>query len=44
MEIEEFVEKKKELYSTLLDFIETSDDFENELSTLIQVFENQEIE
>ncbi|KAK8896930.1 hypothetical protein M9Y10_014856 [Tritrichomonas musculus] len=43
MEIEEFVEKKKELYSTLLDFIETSDDFENELSTLIQVFEKQEI-
>lgn len=43
MEIEAFIQKKKALYSTLLNFLDKSADFEEEFQLLIQVFDDQEI-
>lgn len=43
MEIKAFVLKRKELYSTLLHFIDTPGDYQDEFQSLIQVFENQDI-
>lgn len=43
IEIEAIIQKMKYCYSALLNFIDASDDTENEYEKLINIFENQKI-
>ena len=43
MEFEDYITRKKEVYSSILDFIDSSDDSDSEFEFLIDVFNSQNI-